>query len=83
MLLLQITCQNVEDEMKLACVLACLPAFRLACLLAFSRRKMKEKGRKREEGGIPSREAQCTPYAADQGGSRQRERKERNQKKES
>ena len=44
---------------------------------------MKEKRRKREEGGIPSREAQCTPYAAGQGGRRQREREERNQKKES
>ena len=44
---------------------------------------MKEKRRKREQGGIPSREAQCTPYAAGQGKSRQREQEERNQKKES
>jgi len=44
---------------------------------------MKGKRRKKEEGGIPSREAQCTPYAAGQGKSRQREQEERNQKKES
>ena len=74
-------CRRRNEACLLACLLACLPACRLACLLAFSRRKMKEKGRKREEGGIPSREAQCTPYAADQGKSRQREQEERSQKK--
>ena len=40
---------------------------------------MKETRRKREQGGIPSREAQCTPYAAGQG---RRKMKEKRRKRE-